>query len=219
MDATRFKDISSELSSIIDIIPPWGSVQNNLYDSSIDMFEVSSFAELENKIVELSPKRQQYFRRRWFLWQCSRCDEYLFALNPNVTLNPNAKDYKYDLVFNGQVVFDLKGTIIPRPLQGDVEGCLQNPQKLIDSYYERQSTGTRNHMQDRLFLVHHSYVDPKRELHLRCAWDFKRDLFRFFSENFSCIIFREYNGCKVGLIFILEPTPGNLTFLIDGLTP
>lgn len=90
MNASQFQKLSTDLRSLARIIPlHWGAVQNNRFDSNINMFEIDSFEQLEAAIRNLSPELQNYFRRRWYLWKCAQCDEYLFNLNPNVEPNPN----------------------------------------------------------------------------------------------------------------------------------
>ena len=157
-------------------------------------------------------------KRKWYLDKCARCDEYLFGLNPNVTPNPNPYDKRFDLTFEGKIKFDVKCSIIPHHLQSEAEECITNPQRMIESFYRRQSNGVRKCYQDRLFIVHHSFVRPEHELNLRCAWDTKKEIYRLVSENINKIKFRECYGCQAGVIFILEREPGIVSFSIDGLT-
>jgi hypothetical protein len=52
---------------------------------------------------------------------------------------------------------------------------------MINFFYEEQSRGVRNDIQNRLFIIHHSYRAQERELYLRCHWEFKLDLYRVYS--------------------------------------
>lgn len=218
MNANQFQKLSTDLRSLARIIPlHWGAVQNNRFDANINMFEIETFEQLENAIKNLSPELQNYFRRRWYLWKCAQCDEYLFNLNPNVEPNPNPRDQTYDIMFDGEVGFDVKGTVIPHSFRNDVEGCIRNPQQMINFYYDKQSTGVRHCFQNRLFIVHHSFIQPEREFILRCAWGSKENIYRIFSQNFSKIQFRECHNCKAGVIFILERERGKVSFTIDGI--
>ena len=140
-----------------------------------------------------------------------------FNLNPNVEPNPNPRDQTYDIMFDEAVGFDVKGTVIPRSFRSDAESCISNPQRMIEFYYDKQSTGVRHCFQNRLFIVHHSFIEPEREFILRCAWGSKEKIYRIFSENFSNINFRECHGCKAGVIFILERERGKVSFSIDGI--
>lgn len=218
MNAQQFYKLSRDLRSLALLIPlHWGEIQNDRNDSSINMFQIDSFEELEHKIRNISPELQNYFRRRWYIWRCAQCDEYLFNLNPNVAPNPNPRDQTYDIMFDGYLQFDVKGTVIPRSLRHDVEGCIRRPQKMIDFYYNQQSIGVRHAFQNRLFIVHHSFIHPKREIFLRCAWESKKQIYRIFSENVENINFKEFHGHKAGIIFILESEKNKVSYHIDGL--
>lgn len=218
MNAAEFQKLSADLRSLASRIPlHWGAVQNNRFDSIIDMFEIDTYEQLEAAIHNLSPEIQNYFRRRWYLWKCADCDQYLFSLNPNVVPNPNPKDQNYDIMFDGKVRFDIKGTVIPRSFRSDTDSCIINPQEMIDFYYDRQSSGVRHSFQNRLFIVHHSFIQPEREFILRCGWGSKEKIYKIFSDNFSDINFRTSHGCKAGVIFILERERGKISFSIDGL--
>lgn len=72
-------------------------------------------------------------------------------------------------------------------------------------------------MQNRLFIVHHSFINDSRELYLRCAWQTKREIYRIFSRNISSINFINYKNCKAAVIFILERELNKLEFIIPGL--
>ena len=89
MTPEEFQKLSLELQLLSKIIPlQWGNIQNNNTDSKIDMFSIDSFDMLENEIQNLSDSDKNYLRRRWFLWRCSKCDEFLFNTNPNVKPTP-----------------------------------------------------------------------------------------------------------------------------------
>ena len=218
MNEQQFTKLSQDLRTLAKMIPlHWGSIQNDRFDSNINMFQIHSFEELEQAIQGLAPNIQNYFRRRWYLWKCAQCDEYLFNINPNVEPNPNPRDQSYDIMFDGHLKFDVKGTVIPRAFRGDVEKCMSNPEPMIDFFYNQQSRGVRHAFQNRLFIVHHSFIQPEREFFLRCAWGSKQNIYKIFSDNISNIQFREFKGCKSGVIYILERELNKVSFEIDGL--
>lgn len=132
-------------------------------------------------------------------------------------INPNLFDQRYDITIDVNTEFDIKGTRVPPVFHREIEKHILNPQQLIEHYYENQSKGVRYRFQDRLFIVHHSFVDCRRELQLRCEWEYKRPLYQTYCENFSHIRTREYKGCKASVIFILKREPGRHTSVIDGL--
>lgn len=178
---------------------------------------IQSYDELEKTIMVLPDIEQNYLRRRWYLWRCSQCDEYLFCVNNNVEPNPNPYDKEWDIRFNRSISFDIKGTIVPKSMRLEIEPIIKNPEKMIRFYYDEQSKGRRYDIQNRLFIIHHSFVDPIREFYLRCAWESKRKLYKYFSENIDQIKLIEYKGVKAAVIFILERTQGVVSSEIYGL--
>lgn len=88
---------------------------------------------------------------------------------------------------------------------------------MIRFYYEEQSRGRRFDIQNRLFIVHHSFVDPNREFYLRCAWESKRKIYKLFSENVDKIEFFEYDNVLSAVVFILEREPRVVSYKISGL--
>lgn len=103
------------------------------------------------------------------MWRCSQCDEYLLYINDNVEQNPNPYDKSYDIIINNNLAFDIKGTVIPYKMRNRANEIIADPTEMIHFFYTEQSTGRRYDIQNRLFIVHHSFVDTKRELYLRCA--------------------------------------------------
>ncbi len=201
----EFDRLSSDLRAIAKKIPlHWGRVQNNSYDDNINMFVINSYEELEKAIERLDEPHKNYLRRRWYLWQCSKCDEFLFYCNDNADKNPNPRDKTYDVLFDHRLGFDIKGTVIPKSMRGDVEKVIIDQQEMVDFFYDEQSKGRRYDIQNRLFIVHHSFVDPMREFYLRCAWGSKRKVYKLFCDSFSKINFMKTHNVLAGVIFILE---------------
>ena len=208
MTQNEYLKLSNDLQQLARIIPlQWGNIQNDGTDKQINMFQIHSFEELETQISNLSDNSKNYFRRRWFLWKCAQCDEYIFCTNTNVTPNPNTRDQSYDIEFNNNNLlrFDIKGTVIPREFRNDINAILNDPSKMINFYYEKQSTGVRNNIQNRLFIVHHSYRNQEREMYLRCHWSFKINLYKTYSEKInSNSNFFDFQTAKADVIFIFE---------------
>lgn len=205
MSRAEFLRLSADLRTLAARMPlGWGHVQNNAADDKIDMFAIDSYEQLERRIACLDNDARRYLRRRWYLWQCSRCDEYLFYKNPNVTKNPNGRDKEYDIEINGVLRFDVKGTVIPRQMRGRAEDVIRQPQEMIEFFYNKQSQGRRYDIQNRLFVVHHSFVDAGRELYLRCAWQSKELIYSNFCNNVDEARLYDTHGVKAGVIFVLE---------------
>ena len=93
MTAKEFEKLSLDLRKLAKTIPlNLGQVQNNRSDDKIKMFSIDSYEDLEEQIGHLSEPEKNYLRRRWYLWRCSQCDEYLFYSNDNVEQNPDRYD-------------------------------------------------------------------------------------------------------------------------------
>ena len=214
----QFSTLSADLRMLAGQIPlHWGNIQNNKTDDQIDMFGIESYAELTKALSPLPVDQQNYLLRRWYLWKCAQCDEYLFYVNANVQRNPDPCDKAYDIVIDGNIYFDVKGTVIPQSMRGDAESVIKDPRQMIDFFYDHQSTGRRYDIQNRLFIVHHSFVDTARELFLRCAWQSKRTIYNTFCTNAKNIQFYHTHGVNAGVVFILERQKGVAEGVIYGM--
>jgi hypothetical protein len=208
MTHQEYLQLSADLQQLLKTIPlHWGAIQNDGMDCKIKMFQINSFAELEIRIQDLPEEDKNYFRRRWFLWKCAQCDEYLFGLNHNVTPNPNPKGQDYDIEFNGnsELRFDVKGTVIPKKFRDNIDAIIQNPTEMVRFFYEKQSRGIRDHIQNRLFIIHHSFRSPEREMVLRCHWDYKANLYKEYASKISQTSnFISYQNVKSDVVFLFE---------------
>ena len=220
---TEFNALSNDLRNVAKKIPlEWGHIQNNEYDNQLkrncNIFEVFALDDLEKAIVSFDEDHKNYYRRRWYLLRCADCDEYLFYCNKNVVHNPVRFDKEWDILINQKYKFDIKGTVIPKSFREEWETSITDPNRLVEFYYERQSHGVRFDMQNRLFIVHHSLLDPNREFYLRCAWKTKASIYKLFIEQISNIKLITYKGCTAAVIFIIETEQNKLQYNISGLT-
>lgn len=208
MTQNQYEQLASDLQALAKIVPlNWGEIQNDGTDKQIGMFQIHSFDELERQTANLSDDSKNYFRRRWFLWKSAQCDEHIFCMNTNVTQNPNSKDQTYDIEFNNnpQLRFDIKGTVIPKSLRANIDAVMKDPTNMIKFYFDKQSTGVRNHLQNRLFIVHHSLISQEREMYLRCHWEFKKQVYKNYSSRITMNSnFVNYQNTKSDVIFIIE---------------
>ena len=211
----EYQKLSNDIQQLAKIIPlQWGNIQNDGTDKQINMFQIHTFEELEKQIANLSDNSKNYFRRRWFLWKCAQCDEHLFCSNNNVIPNPNPRDQGYDIEFNNNNLmrFDIKGTVIPKQFRNDINAVLKDPTKMVNFYYENQSTGARNNIQNRLFVIHHSYKNQEREMYLRCHWSFKFNTYKLYSEKVNLNSnFIKFQNAKADVIFIFENLDNTFT--------
>lgn len=206
MTASGYEKLSKELQEMCACIPlKWGKIQNDTTDAKCDLFKIKDKQQLEITIADFSKEDKNYFRRRWFLWQCAKIDEYLFYNQTGVFKNPNRKDKNWDVEFNNnpKLQFDIKSTVIPKKLQRNFS--LADEEKIIHYYYNNQSTGIRNHYQNRLFIVHHSYYNQERSLFLRCHWNLKQKAFQEFVRSLNNQLnFITYKNVIAKCIFIFE---------------
>ena len=135
-------------------------------------------------------------------------------MNINVNPNPNPRDQEYDIEFNNnsELRFDIKGTVIPRGSRNDINGIIKDPEEMIYFFYKQQSKGVRNNIQNRLFIVHHSYRNQEREMYLRCHWAFKINLYKLYSEKVNINSnFIQYQNAKADVLFIFENLDKTIT--------
>ena len=216
MTQEEYLKLSADFQQLARTIPlQWGNIQNDSTDKLINMFQIHSIEVLEKQIANLSVNSKNYFRRRWFLWKCAQCDEYLFCLNTNVSHNPNTKDQDYDIEFNNntQLRFDIKGTVIPKDFRNEINTAIVDPTNMIRFFYENQSKGIRNNIQNRLFIIHHSYRNQEREMYLRCHWGLKINIYKQYAEKVNLNSnFISFQNAKADVIFILENLDKTITY-------
>ena len=222
MDRAQFASLSQDLRRVAKDIPlRWGHIQNNNYDNQLrqvcNIFAVMSLDELEGYIARFDDDHKNYYRRRWYMVRCADCDEYLFYCNPGVEHNPDRKDKEWDIRINQLYKFDVKGTVIPKDYRDDWESVINDPNEIVEFYYDKQSKGVRYDMQNRLFIVHHSLVDLSREFLLRCAWGTKAYVYKKFVDRISDVHFMTYKGCTASVIFLLETERNQVCYKISGL--
>ena len=215
MTHKEYLKLGKELQTLSKTAPlNWGSIQNNVTDRKIDMFSCPSLEDLDSKIRRLSTEDQNYFRRRWFIWKCSQVDEYLFYRESNVKKNANSMDKCWDIEFNNAIRFDLKGTVVPKALRTNF--TTNKEKEIINFYYSKQSKGIRFDIQNRLFVVHHSFRKEERSIFLRCHWKLKEEAYKEFNKRLtnSEINLIEFSGITAKCIFILETSDKDFVYEI-----
>ena len=220
MTESEFNVLSEDLKRLATTMPlDWGEVQNDSMDNLTDIFRISSYGELERFVAPYAENTKNYARRRWYLYKCSECDKYLMANNGSktpVTLG-GSRNSGYNITI-GDHNFGMYCTVIPSFFMNNtIESLLARQEDIIDSYYERQSKESRNKIQNRLFIVHHSLIDSRREMILRSAWNAKRVLYRKFCDSIPDIRFYETHGVIVGTIFLIEKELNKAKGVIYGL--
>ncbi len=221
MTELQFEALSKHLQTVAPKIPlRWGKVQNDESDSKLNIFKCRSLNELEAAIGGFSEDEQNYFKKRWFIWRCSQCDEYLFYSQVGVTSNPESRDKDWDIEFFGRKDwrFDLKGTLIPRSLRKPHPNTRlpADPLKLITFNFENQSAGVRSHYQNRIFLVHVPF-QAKNENFLRANFKAKNSMVELYIQILQqnpTFKFIDYNNLKCDVIFMCEDSRGSVETMI-----
>lgn len=218
MNQIEFNILSNHLNEIAQFIPlRWGRIQNDRTDNKINMFIFNTYQSLETAIRNLPGEQQNYFKKRWFLWKCAQCDEYLFYSKPDIISNPNSKDQDWDFEFFGrsELRFDLKGTLIPKQIRERNNDIIpKDPMEVIKFNYEEQSKGVRNNHQNRLFILHIPQ-HWSRENFLRANFNAKSSAYDAYinrlrqNRNYS---FFDYNGVKSDIIYLIENADNSVIF-------
>lgn len=204
------QDLRNELKEIRYKIPlNWGKVQNNYSDQKLNIWQIESFEEFEALAQKANLKNSEYdyCLRRWYLYKCSQVDEQIFCSMDGCKANPNSKCKKYDFEFfdNPQMRFDLKSTKLPK--------CYNIFDKnyerfIVQYYYLTQSKGVRSGMQNRLFLVHHSYRGARATDFLRSNWEIKQKAIKHLTAEMKNIKPIEIEEAKALCLYIIEGITG-----------
>lgn len=222
----QFATLNQHLNTICHTVPyKWGRVQTKEFDRKLPkLFEYETYDELnagialnvERGYIITDDEQNNYYRHRWYVYRCSLGDEYLFKSLPTI-IAADDKDPWKDFTIASKYNLDLKGTVILKQYKDDPEYVFKTPLALIDSLYKEQSRdfSYRKRLQNRLFLVHHSFVDQSREPVLRAAFDAKSEVFieyvKLFSEP-NHKLFPYYYERMADIIFFVELADGTLQY-------
>ena len=225
LNSEQFAVLNQHLNNICHSVPyKWGRMQTKEMDRKLPkLYEYETYDELnaaishyaERKYITTDDEQNNYYRHRWYVFRCSLGDEYLFKSLPDVIGVENNPWFDFTL-FN-RFNLDLKGTVILRQYKDDPEYVFRTPLALIDSLYKQQSQDFRyrRRLQNRLFLVHHSFIDPSREPVLRAAFDVKKIIFEDYAKLLSSPnhkLFDYYYDRNADIIFFVEKPDGTLEY-------
>ncbi len=206
MTAQEFKVLSNQLAMIAPSIPlQWGSIQNDDTDSKIKMFGCATYNELKIALIDKNQDVKNYFKKRWFLWKCAQCDEYLFYKHNSIQRNPNDKNQDWDIQFfnNETLRFDLKGTVVPKKMRS---GTNIDNKEVINFFYNKQSRGIRDNVQNRLFVIHIPFKSENENV-LRANFQAKAIIYNNYIKELKGKqnpIFFNYEKKLVDIIYIRE---------------
>jgi hypothetical protein len=186
-------------------------VQAKEYDRKLPkLYEYESYDELNEAIarsvergfIPNNNEQIDYYRHRWYVHRCSLVDEYVFKNISDITIDN----------FN----LDLKGIVILKQYKDSPQHSFDVPLTLIDTFYKQQSQdfSYRRKYQNRLFLVHHSFIDPSREPVLRAAFDAKEIVFSEYVKLFENPTHKlyPYFNRLADIIFFVERADGTLDY-------
>lgn len=207
-------DLNEHISDLANIF--WGGKQNDADDKLTAPYRIKDYNDLLEKTQNLTQSLQNYAKNRYFKFRCAMCDEYLFDCNEEVQHNPVFNDRSWDFAIRGHK-FDLKGSRIFYDM--DPRYAIENPDQLITRLYSDQSRDSRFGINNRIFLIHHSFIDRKRNDILRCKFDFKKKAIRQFLDDFGqpgkthfypIMKNGTYTNSYATVIFIIENENGTL---------
>ncbi|TYB76709.1 hypothetical protein ES676_05020 [Bizionia saleffrena] len=218
MTAQEFKVLALHLEAIAPHIPErWGAIQNDKSDAKINMFRYASFEALEIALKPFDDGVKTYFKKRWFLWKCAQCDEYLFYKHTDVLKNPDRKDQNWDFEFFGEkrLQFDLKGTVIPKAIKQRLNPT-ESPsaEAIINFFYTKQSRGIRDNIQNRLFVIHCPFGRASDNL-LRVNFQAKALIYRQYihtvkhHDNYPFFV---YKSKLVDILYLNEQIDGTVCY-------
>lgn len=218
MTAQEFKILALQLEAIAPHIPNrWGAIQNDKTDAKINMFRYSSFQALEGALQPFDDTVKNYFKKRWFLWKCAQCDEYLFYKHHNVLKNPDRKDQNWDFQLFGEerLQFDLKGTVIPKSIKQKLQST-ESPsaEAIIEFFYTKQSRGIRANIQNRLFVIHCPFGDTSDNV-LRTNFQAKAIIYKEYIDEIKkheSYPFLNYRSRYADIIYLKEQEDGTVSY-------
>lgn len=225
LNSEQFATLNQHLNSICHTVPyKWGRMQTKEYDRKLPkLYEYETYDELNEAIARSvergfipdDAEQNKYYQHRWYVYRCSLGDEYIFKNLPDVIASDD-KDPWQDFTIAKQFNLDLKGTVILKQYKDDPQYVFDVPLALIDSLYKQQSQdfSYRRRYQNRLFLVHHSFIDPSREPVLRAAFDAKAIIFSEYVKLFANPDHKlyPYFNRLTDIIFFVEREDGTLDY-------
>ncbi len=132
--------------------------------------------------------------------------EGLFHNNSRVVPAENTKDKHVDFYID-QLPFDLKTSVFPKGFQHDLEYAKSYEKELISWFYTKQSSQSRQHYHNRLFLVVHAEDGQHWKLKAKLTWlqslveDYVKN---FDSQNLYEFHFNDYITTKAGILWAVE---------------
>lgn len=130
-----------------------GTKQTNVLDQQTNfIYKINTFDELQKKIQILDNSIQNYALNRWYNFWSAKGVEYIFSTHQKVKPNTNKFDKLIDFKID-EIPFDHKTSVFPKGYSNSIEKAIKNPNSLIEWLYSNQSSESRQHFKNRLFLI------------------------------------------------------------------
>lgn len=131
---------------------PWGRKQSDNWDRKTDfIYQTPTFNGLKNKIFRMDSDLYKYAINRWFNFWSAAGIETIICQLPGVTA-ARKKDKLKDFSIAG-ISFDHKTTVFPRGYSHGYLYAKAHPDHLAEWLYQNQSTESRYHLSNRLFIA------------------------------------------------------------------
>lgn len=203
---------------------PWCKIQNNSYDKLLNIFEINSFDEFKERLLETlnkiksTDKRQEvskYITRRLLVYNFSQVDEMLFQ-KYGAEPNPIKKSKDWDFIAHG-IKFDLKCSRVFKDESELISKIIANKADYIDFHslgermYTDQSGYTKKNgrfsLNNRLFLLHVSKNDSKNidgDDRVRLMFDVKEKAIKHFMKlKYPSLHKLKIDGTEITFTFLV----------------
>jgi hypothetical protein len=132
---------------------PWGRTQNDEWDRATSfIYTTSTWEGVKAASQSLAPDMRNYAINRWFNYWSAMGVESMFCALPGVTPAKNERDRLIDFTIHG-VSFDLKTSVYPAGFEHPIALARRHPLRLINWLYQHQSSESRHHHGNRLFII------------------------------------------------------------------
>lgn len=168
--------IQNELIKRLDVPYQWHQKQNDIFDKRTNfIYQIKMFDDLLREIerrFKSEKEYQKYFDyslNRWFNFWSAYAVEKIFCALPEVKPAFNKHDRLKDFSIKG-INFDHKSSVYPRKFKYKIDYAQQNPAVLVKWLYENQSSETREHFRNRLFIILYNSDGEHWKLKAEILW-------------------------------------------------
>lgn len=155
----------------------WGQKQNDIWDRHSNfIYEIKEWERLKIKVKEIAKVERMneqeflnYSSNRWYNFWSAMALEKVFSEMDGIEPALNAKNKLVDFNIKG-INFDFKTSVFPFTFGQSVAFARNNPEKLVEWFYQNQSSQKRQHFANRLFLVVYAANGQHWQLKAEINW-------------------------------------------------